>query len=77
MSHCIVQSDIHEKVCNFCKDLYHNKSTNPFLLAYLVDLCDEMIQLNLDNSFFNIKLALQVRMYKSSYLGMESVCICK
>ncbi|KAK6621548.1 hypothetical protein RUM44_001355 [Polyplax serrata] len=60
MSHCIVQSDIHEKVCNFCKDLYHNKSTNPFLLAYLVDLCDEMIQLNLDNSFFNIKLALQL-----------------
>lgn len=61
MSHCLIGSEIYEKVCKFCIDMYQNGNTTPYLLAYIIDLCDEMVQLNFNSSFFTIALALQVR----------------
>ena len=60
-SHCIIDSDVYKKICSICKDFYESGSTNSFLLAHIVDLCEEMTQSNISNDFFNIPFALEVR----------------
>lgn len=47
-------------VTYFCEDLYTNKCRSPYLLAFLIDICDEAIKKGETNSQYNVERALDL-----------------
>ncbi|XP_049872561.1 protein farnesyltransferase/geranylgeranyltransferase type-1 subunit alpha [Pectinophora gossypiella] len=47
-------------VFNFCEELYKNKCRSPYLLAFIIDVCDEAIKKGETNSFHNADRAIEL-----------------
>lgn len=46
-------------VTSFCEDLYKNKCRSPYLLAFLIDICDEVIKKGESNCLQNPTRAIE------------------
>lgn len=60
MLHTEYNSDVNHKVRNFCEDLYDQGNRSPYLLAYLIDLCEDAIQHKASDASLNCQRALEV-----------------
>ncbi|XP_072932722.1 protein farnesyltransferase/geranylgeranyltransferase type-1 subunit alpha [Epargyreus clarus] len=47
-------------VTAFCEDLYKNKCRSPFLLAFIIDICDEVIKKGETNCVYNVDRAIEL-----------------
>ncbi|XP_034235243.1 protein farnesyltransferase/geranylgeranyltransferase type-1 subunit alpha isoform X2 [Thrips palmi] len=47
-------------VLKFCQDLYESGSRGPYLLAFIIDVCEESFELGINNEFYTIQKALQL-----------------
>lgn len=47
-------------VTDFCENLYKGGNRSPFLLAFIVDICDEYHLQNRQDNWYTIELALQI-----------------
>lgn len=45
-------------VTSFCEELYKNKCRSPYLLAFIIDMCDEAIKKGETNTFHNADRAI-------------------
>ncbi|XP_013173207.1 PREDICTED: protein farnesyltransferase/geranylgeranyltransferase type-1 subunit alpha [Papilio xuthus] len=48
------------EVTSFCEELYSNKCRSPYLMAFLIDICDEAIKKGEINSSYNAEKALDL-----------------
>ncbi|KAK3930713.1 Protein farnesyltransferase/geranylgeranyltransferase type-1 subunit alpha [Frankliniella fusca] len=49
-----------EFVLKFCEDLYETGCRSPYLLALIVDICEELFELGTSNTVFSVQRALQI-----------------
>lgn len=47
-------------VTSFCEELYKNKCRSPYLLAFLIDICDEALKKGENNSLHNANRAMEL-----------------
>ncbi|KAG6450810.1 protein farnesyltransferase/geranylgeranyltransferase type-1 subunit alpha [Manduca sexta] len=47
-------------VSSFCEDLYKNKCRSPYLLAFIIDMCDEAIKKDETNCLYNPERAIEL-----------------
>lgn len=47
-------------VTSFCEELYKNKCRSPFLLAFIIDICDEAIKKGETGGFHNADRAIEL-----------------
>ena len=47
-------------ILKFCQELCGKGSRGPYLLAFIIDVCEEFFELGVSNEFFTIQKALQV-----------------
>lgn len=47
-------------VTSFCEDLYNNMNRSPFLLALIIDICDEVINKNEKSNLYNSERGLDL-----------------
>ncbi|XP_045523481.1 protein farnesyltransferase/geranylgeranyltransferase type-1 subunit alpha [Pieris brassicae] len=47
-------------VTSFCEELYKNRCRSPFLLAFIIDVCEEAIKKNETNGFHNVERAKEL-----------------
>lgn len=47
-------------VTSFCEELYKNRCRSPYLLAFIIDICDEAIRKGETNSFHNADRAVEL-----------------
>lgn len=47
-------------ILKFCQELYGKGSRGPYLLAFIIDVCEEFFELGVSNEFFTIQKALQL-----------------